>query len=808
MKDRLAASVDVDGCRSISKDLWGVFFEDISCSADGGLNSEMVQNGAFEYSRADRPDWCSFTSWNKFVPERSFAAWAVRTADPVAVENPHYVRAEIGDVAGGPAILENVGFDGMTFRVGETYRLSAWLRVPQTALGKMGVVASLIGDDGAMLASCRLEVESGDWRKVTADLVIPATDAGEIEDKTTSFSTVYRGKPAVAKQGRLRLAFDQVGVLDLDFISLEPATTFQGLEHCRADLVAALADLKPRFMRFPGGCITHGLGMDNMYHWNRTIGPVEHRPHNFNSWGYHQSFRLGFYEYLRLCETIGMKPLPVLAAGVSCQNTAQGPMPIALEDMPAYIEEVNGLIEFCNADPSDNPWAAKRAELGHPKPFGLEYLGIGNEDLIDPVFCDRFSRIFDAVRARHPEITIVGTVGPAPDGPDWQAGWAFAREAGVPIVDEHSYRSPSWWFHNLDHYDRTDRKGPKVYLGEYGSHDSQLINALAEAAFMGTMELNGDVVSMASYAPLFCKNGHNSWDPNLIYFDNEGIHPTYSYYVQRMFMHTVADIAWPVRLQGPTALRRQLPRTLGLRFTGGAYADIRNIVVATKGGQRVEVPDVEYRGMPRNAVLSLKADECVITMQVTYFTGKWGLHIRVGDVEGPNHAQASVGRRFDVGLIRDGSEYALDYTRETMDDVRPGTTWQIEIRWKDRGEKLELLVDGQAVAQGAEVPEEPRRTIAVSHDSAAGVSYVRLVNALPTVADIDLASVLDELGISAKSRATAKLVQLTGSGPYIGCKGEDAPTKPTVAALDLTGGVFEAPAWSLSILELSGAVAQ
>lgn len=285
-------------------------------------------------------------------------------------------------------------------------------------------------------------------------------------------------------------------VIDLDFVTLEPRTTYRGLKHFRPDLVEALADLKPRFMRFPGGCITHGLGMDNMYHWDRTIGPVEHRPHNFNLWGYHQSFRIGYYEYLCLCETIGAKPLPVLPAGVSCQNTSQGPVPVAQEDMPAYIDEVLHLIEFCNGSTATE-WGAKRAAMGHPEPFGLEYLGIGNEDLIDDVFKNRFQQIFDAVKAAYPDIVIVGTVGPAPSGQDYEEGWKYAREAGLPIVDEHSYQSSSWWFHNLDHYDHTDRKGPKVYLGEYGSWNTQLINGLSEAAFMGRMELNGDVVAMA-----------------------------------------------------------------------------------------------------------------------------------------------------------------------------------------------------------------------------------------------------------------------------------------------------------------------
>ena len=501
MADKLVATLDKAGVRKISTDLWGVFFEDISYSGDGGLNSELVQNGAFEYNRADKPEWSNYTAWRKIVPAGSFAAFGVGETAPVAEENPHYAIAEIGKVSGeqtadsavsradsalsqtdsactpaAPA-LENLGFDGMVFRAGETYDFSIWTRAHGKALP---VQVALIGDDGKPLAATVVTAPAsnacGEWTQLRAELTITSAQAAP-----------QPNAEIIATQGALRLIFPEPGTIDLDFVSLEPRTTYKDLKHFRPDLVEALADLHPRFMRFPGGCITHGLGLNNMYHWDRTIGPVEHRPHNFNVWGYHQSFRIGFYEYFRLYETIGAKPLPVLPAGMSCQNTSQGPVPVAQEDMPAYIDEVLGLIDFCNADSATNKWAAKRAAMGHIEPFNLEYLGIGNEDLIDDVFKNRFQQIFDAVKAAHPEITVVGTVGPAPSGQDYEQGWAYAREAGIPIVDEHSYQSSSWWFHNLDHYDHTDRKGPKVYLGEYGSWDTQLINGLSEAAFMGRM---------------------------------------------------------------------------------------------------------------------------------------------------------------------------------------------------------------------------------------------------------------------------------------------------------------------------------
>ena len=515
MTDTIIATLNKAGVRNISTDLWGIFYEDISYSGDGGLNADLVQNGAFEYNRADSSDWSNYSFWRKIVPAGSFAAFDVLTDNPVAEENPHYASVEVEQA---PASLENIGWDGMVFRAGETYDFSAWMRISSNCeASALPVTVALIDDDGNAIAEQDITVDSNDWRKQEVSLTV----SGE-------------SNAIVVHEGALRLTFTTEGTVDLDFVTLEPRTTYNGLKHFRPDLVKALADLQPRFMRFPGGCITHGLGMDNMYHWDRTIGDVEHRPHNFNLWGYHQSFRIGYYEYLCLCETIGAKPLPVLPAAVSCQNTSQGPVPIAQKDMPAYIDEVLHLVEFCNGDAATTEWGAKRAAMGHPEPFNLEYLGIGNEDLIDDVFRNRFQQIFDAVKATYPDIVVVGTVGPAPSGPDYEAGWQYAREAGVPIVDEHSYQSSSWWFHNLDHYDTTDREGPKVYLGEYGSWNTQLINGLSEAAFMGRMELNGDAVVMSSYAPLFAKNGHHSWNPDLIYFDNERTYLPYSYWVQQM----------------------------------------------------------------------------------------------------------------------------------------------------------------------------------------------------------------------------------------------------------------------------------
>ncbi|MEO2306486.1 alpha-L-arabinofuranosidase C-terminal domain-containing protein [Bifidobacterium longum] len=790
MTDKLIATLDKAGVRAISTDLWGIFFEDISYSGDGGLNADLVQNGAFEYNRADSAEWSNYSFWRKIVPDGSFAAFCIHDIDPVAVENPHYATVEIEQA---PAALDNTGWDGMVFHAGETYDFTAWMRVRSGSA--MPVTVSLHGDDGSIISETTITVTASAWTTYQASLTVP--ESGEEDGKAGA---------SVSTQGTLRLTFGGEGVIDLDFITLEPRTTYHGLKHFRPDLVKALADLKPRFMRFPGGCITHGLGMDNMYHWDRTIGPVEHRPHNFNLWGYHQSFRIGYYEYLCLCETIGAKPLPVLPAGVSCQNTSQGPVPVAQEDMLAYIDEVLHLIEFCNGG-TDTEWGAKRAAMGHPEPFGLEYLGIGNEDLIDDVFKNRFQQIFDAVKAAYPDIVVVGTVGPSPSGKDYEEGWKYAREAGLPIVDEHSYQSSSWWFHNLDHYDHTDRKGPKVYLGEYGSWDTQLINGLSEAAFMGRMELNGDVVHMASYAPLFAKNGHTSWNPDLIYFDNENVYRPYSYWVQQMYATTTADTAWPVSLDGPTTLRRDLPNTVSLKIDGGAHADFADFSLETADGTHIDLPDVSYQG---NGPVSLPvpeglaADSYTIRAKVTYYEGMWGVRIASGDVNGKNYNGTSLGRGFSVQVVREGTGYALAGTETSMDAVRPGTTWDVRIEIGNRGEQMRLYIDGALVADGHETPDEPRRTVTVSRDSTAGVTYLRVVNALPESVDVDLAQVLAALNVPDSAKAVVEATVLTGNDPYAGIRGEESPTCPTSHEVNLADGTYTAPAWSFTTLAVRG----
>lgn len=514
--------------KAISDHLIGIFFEDISAAADGGLYAELVQNRDFEYNSKDRKEWNSNTAW-KFVGQNG--KQSIATDQPINANNPHYAVLDI-EVPGASFI--NEGFDGIALKKGEKYDFSIFAK---KLSGKCGIVTvRLQNNDGEKIAEARINVTSTIWKKLTATL----TATTDVKDASLSLHPEAEGK------------------YGFDMVSLFPRKTFKGRKNgLRADLAQTLADLHPRFVRFPGGCVAHGNGVDNIYDWKGSIGPLEARKPLSNLWGYHQTRGLGYHEYFQFCEDIGASPLPVLAAGVSCQNSSspshfstnvvttcgqQGGIP--MNEMPQYVQDVLDLIEYANGDAKKTVWGKKRAEAGHPKPFNLKFVGIGNEDLISDVFKERFEMIFKAVKEKYPNITVIGTVGPFYEGSDYNEGWRFATELGVPIVDEHYYCKPGWFINNQHYYDGYDRKKSKVYLGEYSAQFSGAPNvesALAEALYLTNVERNADVVSMTSYAPLMAKEKRINWNPDLIYFNNTEIKPSTGYYVQQLFGQNSGD---------------------------------------------------------------------------------------------------------------------------------------------------------------------------------------------------------------------------------------------------------------------------
>lgn len=520
-------NINLNDKKPISPELFGIFFEDINYAADGGIYAELIQNRDFEFTEDDGRGRNAKYAW---ATEGDGITWNISTVKPLHANNPHFSVININVVG---SKLVNEGWDGIPLKKGAKYDYSMFL------VGKGKVKVSL-EENGKTLASTVLSA-TADWKQLKSVLV-PNADA---------------------TKAKLCIEPLQTGTLSIDFVSLFPQDTFKGRKNgLRKDLAQLLADMKPQFIRFPGGCASHGQGMDNIYHWQATVGELWERIPDFNIWGYHQSRGLGFYEYFQFCEDIGATPLPVLAAGVPCQNSwkggngQNGGIPFAKDlngkpspykymgkdlTMESYLQELLDLIEWANGDARTSTLAQMRAKAGHPKPFNMKYLGIGNEDLLGDVFNERFTFLYEGVKKAHPEITVVGTVGPFWEGSDYEYGWKEAKRQQVPIVDEHYYNPVGWYLNHQDYYDKYDRNGTKVYLGEWASKGNNLDNALAEAIHITNVERNADVVTMSSYAPLLAKEGHTQWNPDLIYFNNTEVKPTTNYWVQALSGQNAGD---------------------------------------------------------------------------------------------------------------------------------------------------------------------------------------------------------------------------------------------------------------------------
>lgn len=527
------------GGKKISNELIGIFFEDISSSADGGLCAELIQNGSFEFSPSERDGWGPGTAWRSVRPGHSLGYIEPKQQDPIHPNNPNYMRLNIErvgmyyDYNGWTGVgIQNDGYDGILLKGGQKYDFSVFLRNPDGKDKEVRAVLMVPGRgfraQATVLADTTFTVSGKEWKKYEYTLTA-SQDCPNASFQLLSLTT---------------------GVMDIDMVSIFPQDTYKG-HGLRKDLAQALVDLNPKFMRFPGGCVVHGGGDGfwDTYRWKTTVGPRETRKGIKNTWGYHQSMEMGFFEYFQFCEDAGMEPLPILPCGVSCQGTnggwnmrTQAQDAVPMEDMQEWADEALDLIEWANG-PADSKWGKVRADAGHPEPFNLKYLGLGNEEKITPEFEERFKFIYDQVRAKYPEIVIVGTAGPGshPGNGDYEEGWKFATQLEVPILDEHYYEQRNYFLtsRQYDSYPR-DRK-TKVYLGEYAAKDKKLIDALAEGLYLLHVERNADVVVMTSYAPLFARKNTNNWNPDLIYFDNERPFLTCSYYVQQMFGQSSGD---------------------------------------------------------------------------------------------------------------------------------------------------------------------------------------------------------------------------------------------------------------------------
>ena len=539
--------------------LHGLFFEDINYAADGGLYAELVQNRSFEHNDP-------LYAWSQIAPGSAQGHLSIESETPLNANNRSFLRIHVNQSGNGGFGAVNSGFDGIALTQGEQYLFSVYAR---RRAGDFAALRAVLEDaEGHTLDSALFTNLPSTWKR---------------------FEAQFTSKAAVTN-ARLAVLATTPGVIDVDMVSLFPAKTFKGRRNgLRADLAQALADMKPGFLRFPGGCIVEGQDYANAYRWKDTLGDVAERKQNWNLWQdrqspqYSQTYGLGFFEYFQFCEDIAAEPLPVLNCGMTCQ--ARQGRPVPLDQLGPWVQDALDLVEFANG-PVDTEWGGRRAALGHPAPFNLKFLAIGNEQW-QQVYFDRYEVFYRALKLKHPEIRLVSSAGPLPGDALWHFAWDKFRSGNpADLVDEHYYVPPRWLLENVDRYDTYDRKGPKILVGEFAAHEANrrngLRSALAEAAYMTGVLRNADVVELASYAPLFAKAGHVQWRPDLIWFDNTRVALTPSYYAQALFAQNRPDRVLPTQVQAPVSdvhLRGQIG--VGTWKTHAEYKDIR--VVSKEG---------------------------------------------------------------------------------------------------------------------------------------------------------------------------------------------------------------------------------
>lgn len=526
--------MDVDKIGStIQPTMYGVFFEDINFGADGGLYAELIKNRSFEFEYP-------FTGWTPFGDV------SIRSDKPCFDRNPHYARLINRKQLTGTGLI-NEGFKGIGIKTNEKYDLSFYARTLKNETMKLKI--EMVSDKNDIIESKEVSINSKSWNKYMITFAPMQT----------------------CSKSSIRITMLTTGVLDIEHISLFPQETFNNRSNgLRKDLAMALKDLKPGVFRFPGGCIVEGTDLSTRYQWKNTIGPVENRPININRWNYtfshkkfpdyYQSYGLGFYEYFVLSEDIGAEPLPVLNCGLSCQYENNDPnQNCPVDKLEPYIEDALDLIEFANG-PITSTWGKIRADMGHPAPFNLKMIAIGNEQW-GTLYTERLEPFVKAIRAKYPNIKIIGSSGPQAEGKDFDFLWPEMKRIGVDLVDEHYYRSPEWFLSNANRYDSYDRNGPKVFAGEYACHapdkENSFLTALSEAAFMTGLERNADVVHLCTYAPLFAHKEAWQWRPDLIWFDNLSFVKTPNYYVQQLFGNNAGTHVLALTMNGKAVSGQQ-----------------------------------------------------------------------------------------------------------------------------------------------------------------------------------------------------------------------------------------------------------
>jgi alpha-N-arabinofuranosidase len=559
--------------------MWGIFFEDINFGADGGLYAELVKNRSFEF---DTPlmGWKEEKSDRFSMNKESGSAMIINRGEEQR-NNSRFARITVN--ADKNYALINEGFYGMGIKKDLSYDFSV---LAKPVKGDISLRIELIDDKQNVIGSLTIQPDSKEWKKYTGNFAA-----------TNTFP-----------KAKMRLSFIGTGVIDLDMFSLFPTDTWKKRPRgLRADLVQLLSDLKPGFLRFPGGCIVEGRDLSLRYQWKKTVGNVDDRELLINRWNmefrhrpapdYFQSFGLGFYEYFQLAEDIGASPLPILSCGMACQfNTAEV---VPMEELDPYIEDALDLIEFANG-PVTSKWGKLRSDMGHPNPFNMKMIGVGNEQW-GPQYIERYKAFAKAIKSKYPQIAIVSGAGPFAEGEMFEYASKELKTLNAEIVDEHYYKKPEWFFGNANRYDKYDRNGPKIFAGEYAAQSVATASpenknnwqcALSEAAFMTGLERNADVVHLTSYAPLFAHAEGWQWTPDLIWFDNLNAYGTPNYQVQKLFSTNKGTNVLPIRLGNENVIGQ------GSLYASAVWdKNTKEIIIKiVNGSDKTQTPEIQLAG--------------------------------------------------------------------------------------------------------------------------------------------------------------------------------------------------------------------
>jgi alpha-L-arabinofuranosidase len=749
---------------SISPRLYGIFFEDINFGGDGGLSAELVKNGSFEFPR-------SLMGWRQQADshpegtrqgarsEKPGQSIEVLDNDPAFETNPHYLRLS---ATTDSAAVVNEGFrGGMGVRAGERYLFSSQARSAESESVSLRV--TLVSQSGDELATAQIDDIGSQWSEHTAVLKPQKTDAKA--ELVIALAPSSNGKGIV---------------IDLDMVSLCPEKTWKNRPHgLRADLVQLLADLRPAFLRFPGGCIVEGENLDSRYQWKNTIGDRADRKLTINRWNtvfrhrltpdYFQSFALGFYEFFLTAEDIGAEPLPILNCGMACQFQSGELVP--LDELGPFIQDALDLIEFANG-PVTSTWGARRAAMGHPEPFNLKLLGVGNEQWAFEYF-ERYEAFAKVLKEKHPEIELVSGTGPFPSDAKFRYSWPVLRALGAEIVDEHCYAMPDWFLRSATRYDSYPRSGPKVFMGEYAAQSVDITSphnrnnlrcALAEAAFMTGLERNSDVVVMSSYAPLLGHEEAWQWRPNLIWFDNLRAYATPNYYVQQLFSHHRGDVMLPLELTDSRPPERAQGR-VGLATSGSSaeFKDIRverngetlfhgdslgDIATLTSFGGNWSanggvVFQVDGRGRGRLLFGDQAWSDYTLSLKLRKVVGRGGPGIIFRNSEGGSFLEWDLG---GWGNTQHGIRANLATHSEDIPVVATSPGSIESDRWYDvrvelSGSRVRCYLDGKLI-HDVEIPppDVPRLVVTASRENRSGDIILKVVNptASSTEVDVDL----------------------------------------------------------------------